>query len=775
MLEFALIFSNQLINKTRLLDNHITESYKSRSILKDINEVNQLFFHPQAVLLYKVKYVYQGRTVYHDVKNSSFTGLVGYIVSEKLHHYNEIVSELHSLLKNSQDRSWLENCLGEFIIIHYDKDKIEVIPSNAGTHLIYYRQSEFEVLISNRLSLTNLSFTQFIPKIDIDSQLQIIAYDSIFNDKTTFKDSKCLERGYYLNINFEHNRPRIEKIINKNFLGTEYILDSKKALDQIIENTNWLKGMLELFNEQVYFTKGLNFFLSGGKDSRVLLSLFVKSGFIENFKQVITYGSPGDADVEAAKLIASFYNKKHEILPRGIAKNIFFERLPYHVYHMEGEINSRILSGNYLGTRGAEFTGHEVGLREAFVDPLSIKTEKDLFFYIDNRLPIDPIGFISIEYTNQLKNDVKKIYDKSSPFKINPENFLNYFSIIGRGPRWVGKITSMNSAAGLYINLLINSPLNKTAHRIGVYNREMHLIHLGMLLALDKDILKIPFAKQSWPMETLKRFGSLYKLPTYQIEDDVKNSQFNPYGNNWWEAIYDKDNGQFIKYVLHSLRHKELDKYLDYNILNYYIDNAKKVSGRAMLSIYAIISASLLLHAKDITDSSLKEMDFIVKDILKTGKHYPVNENKSLNVIRLPIKNIIYKSFFNQYPYGSNKIKLTTLSIANQVYEALFIHSGNEVLISLPYSCQYSFMVKCLLMPNVLDKCMKQKFEIIDCDSSTPLFEYNYQPNDVNIMDNEKQVFFNGRNLKFKVSSDISSQYGWCLFVISNVKYNDEV
>lgn len=768
MLEFSILVSKRKLADTIINSHNIKNQYHNRSILTEMHDVkNHFFMNNHAVFLFKQKYLYQGNLVYQD--EFRFTALVGYIVSPQFtNNPQSIVKELHYLLIKQKDRTWLEECLGEFIICHFNGMHLEVIPSQGATHLVYYRQSDEEILISNRLSLTNLSLTNFKPQINILSQLQIIAYDSIFNEETSFKDSFCLERGYHLKIGFNQNTPQLHKHINPHYLGGTSIYNPHEAIAMINDYTYWILDQLHLFSKQVELSSGMDFLLSGGKDSRLLLSLFVKSGLMSHFNQVVTFGSPGDAEALAASLVADHYDLKHEIIPRKIAKNIFFERLPYHVYHMEGEINARILSGNYTGLRKAEFTGHELGLREDFVKTELIHNEKDLFHYINHQLPLDPIGFMKTEVTERLKQEVKDIYYKSAKFNITTDNFLNYFIIMGRGPRWAGKITSMNSAVGPYINLLINSPLLTLTNRIGVNNRNLHLVHLGMLQALDKEILKIPFAKQDWPRETLKLFKRKLKLPKKGLEDDLKNKNYNQFANQWWDAIYYKDDGRFMKQILHELRHNELDQVIDYNIVNHYIDNAKKVSGRAMLSIYGILSSSLLLHAGDVTSEQIPLMQDIVSTVLNNvEKGYQPSINvKTKNVISLPIKNIIYKSFYEQYPMGSDRVRLMGIKLNNSVYEGIFVHSGNEVEITLPFNTIYSFDVRIFVLPQVKDKCSEQIFEIIN--SLKVIYTYHYPKEKEKV----QNISFKGNKLKLRVHSPISSQYGWCMFVLDNIRFN---
>ncbi len=50
---------------------------------------------------------------------------------------------------------------------------------------------------------------------------------------------------------------------------------------------------------------GMPFNLSGGKDVRLLLTLFQDYGLMKNHSHILTYGNQNDEEVVAAKLIAN--------------------------------------------------------------------------------------------------------------------------------------------------------------------------------------------------------------------------------------------------------------------------------------------------------------------------------------------------------------------------------------------------------------------------------------------------------------------------------------
>lgn len=771
MLEYCIYCSSNYIDEMNI--GKVIEQYKERSILEDEEiEVFNLFDN-KAVLIMRQRYRYQGNYIYNNEGN--ITCFTGYICSNEFNkNSSTICAQLHSKLINNDDTKWLDNCLGEFQIINYTKKLLQVILSPSMTHPLYYREADSEIVISNRSSLTQLSLYKKNIKIDIQSQLEIIAFDSILENNTAFLDTKCLERGYNISVNYKYSTPKLELIKRKDFWSTNYTAPPlEDALDQINSLYEWFVNHLNLLQYQLNIDDKMSFHLSGGKDSRLLLSLFQKSGLIKYFNSILTYGeTSSDPEVRAAKLVTDHYKLKHEVKSRGVSNNVFFEKLPQHIYQLEGEINCRILLGNYKNKGKTHFTGHEL-LRESFRNTEHLRNTRDVNSFILEKLPLDPIRVVNQNAYVEMKEKVFNIFDESIiRWNIKPENFFNYFFIIGRGSRWLGKITSMSSPSGLYSNIFAATPIVKYAHNIGVQNRNREIIHFGMLMNADSNILKYPFAKQKWHADIISKYKDIYNIPDYAIEGNGYNIRI----ENWWDTIYSMDKNQYIKRVIESLRHKDLDFYIDYDMLYYYIDVAKNPSMRAMLSIYAIISSNLLLHAGDITLNSIKEMENILSDVKKDAEKNCFKlymQKDSLHKFTIPLKNTIYRKIFNANSVGSNKVNIKTIRYDDELIEGIFIHSGNKLNIDFNDGKRYSIMFRCMVLKDVADKCEDQIFSIIS-QKNKEVFRYTSRKN---ARDNENiaqyKVDFSS-SIVLSVHSDVSSSYGWCMFVIDEITVKND-
>lgn len=752
------------------------KQYEKRSLLlAEEIETNSRLFGGRAILISRQRFFYQGNNIYEE--NGKFTCLVGYIVSDSFRNdRNTIVEQIHGILLTNPNRSWLDKCLGEYQIIHYNGKTLEFICAPAMTHPLYYRKDEEEIAISNRASLTNLSINNHKPSLDPKTQVEIIAFDSIINSRTAFKNTLCLERGNDIIVRYNYSTPNMEKIRRDKLWAeenkTSTLID---ALEELKPIYRWFIEHLSLLDKQVKIDNNMEFHLSGGKDSRLLLASFEVSGLMNRFNHVLTYGESGDPEVEAAKLVTKHYRIKHHIQPRGINSSNFFERLPHHIFQLEGEINCRVLQGNYQEYRKTHFTGHEVGLRESFIGTENIITYEHAKKFISQSLPFDPIGIINKNFIKEIQLDTIELLHEAKKWNVKPENFLNFLSIIGRGARWVGKITSMSSSIGLYANVFCSTPIIQYAHNLGILNRKREMVHFGMLKYLDKEIFKYPFANQDWHTDIKNHFSNQYDLPLGCIGVD---GQLIKKIDNWWDILYKMNDHQYIKRIIWSLKHAQLDDYIDYNLLFYYIDAAKKPSMRAMLSIYAVISANLIFQAQDITLDSVDNMKTILAEVEKECNsslffsNALFKQSESYHRIKIPLKNEIYRKIFKDDSKGNNKVHLREIKINNENIQGIFIHSNNECCVNLDDEKTYEMTFRCIILQEVINKCEEQVFKIFENNKNNKqqIFSYVSRKGEREWLPNIQFKIKITGTVIFAVNSPISSNYGWCMIIVDELR-----
>lgn len=794
MIEYALIINQYPIDP--VFEQKIIEEYGKRTILSEDYTLLKYYFNDRKVMfLGRKRYDYQGNPIYIDKTN--FVAVIGYIVSDRFENSRqEIGGKVYYCLSENGDISWLDNCLGEFQILHINQRTLNIYCSKLKTHPVYYKEGKGHLVISNRTSLVHVT-SMAPPRLDMQAQLEIIAYDSLLEDRTAFEDVHSLSKGHRLCVSFEPS-PRLHLVRDKRLWANPLTQtpDMGEAFDRAVELKDWLLKHLSLLPKQMKIDQGMSFNLSGGKDSRLLLSLFVQSGIMDFHDNVLTYGEKQDPEVITACLIVKHYGLDHRIIPRGVSQNVFFEKLPLHIYQMEGEINCRVLHGNFLGRRKTLFTGHDPVLREPFIGTEMVRNFGDVAEFIEKRLPLDPIGILREDVLRKMKNQLYLMLEEAQEWGVKAENFLSWFVIHSRIERWLGKVTSMSSPCGLYANVFCSTPIVEYAHNIGVSNRKNEMFHFALLSLLDENVLQYPFANQDWSSDIIHYFGKRFKLPKRKIQSG-KNAPL-----PWWEILYHHDGKEGLIRAINASRHNAFEEYIDYKRLFNYIRHVNQPSARAMLSLFAVISSNMLFHAGDLTLDGLENMrvisDELKKDFTKSkALHISSDDSHLLGPREVAVssetvmkhqfapnfddeREMVYALFYQQNPNGDTRRRLVAFKHCHKWYRGIFVHSGSAISVDLPENRKFELNFKCLFMPGSIENADDQIFEIYiqkDGDKSPKdkadnilVFSHTSQKTARSSMwESDFKVIVHGR-ITFSVKPRKTSDWGWTLFSVNTCK-----
>ncbi len=601
MIEYAIVQKNRPISQKE--EEMYKIAYQERSLLALEIKVNTYrFMEDEAILFYKDNGNNpQGPPVY--IEDGKFTLLAGYLLSPSFKNDPDTITQQCHYQLNTPLKA--QGAFGEFQVVHFDGEKVEVFCSKLMTHPVYYREEKGTKLVANRATLTNIAFEK-VPTLNVKTQLEIIAFDSIFENKTAFEEVSCLDRGYHIRLEKEKELRKIKE--EQLWADSSFEIkdmaqmykDFKDYLDQYINK-------LSLLTKQMHLDEGMQFSISGGKDSRTLMTIFAEAGILKKFDYAFTYGEEDNPEVLAAKPVAKYFGMEHRSKPRSVPQNVYLQRLPHHIFQMEGEVNSRTLHGTYMNQRKMDFTGHEAALKEYFADSHLVEDEQGLKDFIDYRLPLDPIGFVKKEEREAMRKEIWGLYEKAhNDWQVPPENFPAFFSATGLGCRWGGKLTSASSVSGPYLNLLCAEDIIHFTFNMGPKNRKKELFHFFTIGHLAPRLLKHPFAFQTWNEEVQKAFANQFTIANEAIKGDVKRAY------NWWDMIYQEDKGKKLIQLIEGTRHKSLDPYIDYPKLYKYIHATRASQGRELLSIFGLITANALFQGGDVTrESTQKLIDFL--------------------------------------------------------------------------------------------------------------------------------------------------------------------
>ena len=625
MFEFVVVAKNLPIHPQE--EMALQARYAERSLLSEPYTSWRLpIFGDKAILLGRSRFEHQGSPVFRD--QHGFTCLDGYLVSERLAtRSDDVVKQVHRILLDSQDRDWLSNCLGEFLIVHYNDRRrlLEFLCSELRTVPLYLREGKDAVCVSNRASLCNVGF-EGKPQLNVLGQLaHVAALESLQGDTTAFEEVRFLprDRSALLRYPVPDNRRGAPELImlerERSWAvpGVE-VPTMEEVLEETRSITTWLLEHLRLFRKQINVQGGGKYGLSGGKDSRLVLALLAESRLVELYDGVFTFGS--EAEIVAAATVAAHYNLDQEVQPwQKRSPGWFFQSLGRHIFEAEGEVNChdptvsdplRSLHGKNLAR--LDITGHEGSALRAYLEHVKSDEKSDEVArkYLREAMLIDPIGVLKAEVVEDMRRGLLDDYERSLARHTRPENFFNLRRIEQRVPRWTGKHRQVHSATALVSNILCAPPLFTLAHNMGSENRRRELLHLGMLAALDPKLLRYPFAEQKWRPPVMAAFGERYRLLEYAVT--------NPMGrrpSGGWYATLQKNGGRSLGRTISDLAHPDTEGLIDYQkLMNFLsvLSETPEVHG-SVISIMGVVSANLLLHAQDVSRDGASRTQAIVE------------------------------------------------------------------------------------------------------------------------------------------------------------------
>ena len=223
----------------------------------------------------------------------------------------DIASKVAELYRSAGLNS-VFSCDGDFIFFYFAKNgKFDVLQSNYGGPNLYFRKYKDNYYFSTDASLFFSDYKH--EDIDKRSVCDYLLYGSLIGGNTFSRKVKALVRGQELIV--ENGKVQI---------NTNHIIrfDSSynninKALDELVET--YLDAVKKRSEGRINKS---TIFLSGGKDSRLLLSSF--SNLYDEKINCISFGHMGSDEVQTAKEVAALKGNHHDVIvlkPADFVKN----------------------------------------------------------------------------------------------------------------------------------------------------------------------------------------------------------------------------------------------------------------------------------------------------------------------------------------------------------------------------------------------------------------------------------------------------------------------
>lgn len=209
------------------------------------------------------------------------------------------VSAISELFERHSLQALYENFGGVWSAANVNKESISALSSFCGYMSCYHYSNEELVVVGNCARLVSL-FNGRQNKVNWKSLSWIASTTMMMGHETAFADVYKIPPGDYLTIEKGSLKPKIRNFTTNYF--TPLYLPTSSARDEFMQNT-----VEQMCNRVSWYLKRgikINSHLTGGKDSRMILSLLLGSGTIGDVNKIQTTGEESNGDVIVARLIA---------------------------------------------------------------------------------------------------------------------------------------------------------------------------------------------------------------------------------------------------------------------------------------------------------------------------------------------------------------------------------------------------------------------------------------------------------------------------------------
>lgn len=475
-----------------------------------------------------------------DEKNSVLHLFDGWIISGG----SSPMSSLTDLRKDRLVNN--EGNLGEFTYVRINKEGSGVIARNkSGLLPLYYAENSRVQILSNRASLAAL-IKNGSSRIDIDQiyQLSMLGVGWPLFGKTLFDGVTSVHPKSKLLLNKCQFRVSDEDhdILHDENLISQFSVNPKKYWDDLFDLLIESLRVFDFIDDKFPIT----FFLSGGKDSRLLLALLKKAQLLKRL-DIVSTGAPYSHDVVVARQITSHFNLPHRFND-SIFRNVdYSQMLPGHLFLTEGRTGPFNMSGFNEKNDRIALAGHEIGLREDIVTKGFENVNMEEFLGLTREYfgGFDDAGVLKTEmkhhFDKLVTESFRKLIGTTPDIKDVPWRFRNESRCSG----YLGFVKFMGEFQnGFAPYILMTDQVLSYAYNAGAEARTAELLHFEIMKRANPWLAyECPFGVQTWSSYVRDKYAQSGRsfstpFPVLRTENAPSLGSFAVFNKNK-EKIYD--------------------------------------------------------------------------------------------------------------------------------------------------------------------------------------------------------------------------------------------
>lgn len=391
---------------------------------------------------------------------------------------------------------------GEYLFLDVDRNGDGRIVRNLlGSVQLYQYRSRDLVLLSTRPSI----IARYLGGRKLSSGFArwVASYSVPMTADSLFDGITCVPPGSSIQV--EAGRPAIAgpsgNILASEALQARYGRDRQAYWDEVYENLVHLMRVVEASDLSIDFP------LSGGRDSRLILGLVLSAGYRDRISRVFTNGPDYSPEVVSAKAVAQHLGLPHEAVwsgpPSVQTSSQVTREVPLHLLVTEGEMSPIDLTARTAPRKIFQLSGQEAGLRN-IAGKRDVATRAAVTQWLMATVGGgDMCGILSEEAVEQNRADVDNYIaaaeESGTPYEQIPTRHRVEF----RGSRWVSRVWGSANAISFSPHIFRSEVVTLATYNSGARSRTLEEFHFEMLRRIDPVLVELPFAGQSWDPELL--------------------------------------------------------------------------------------------------------------------------------------------------------------------------------------------------------------------------------------------------------------------------------
>ena len=435
-----------------------------------------------------------------------------------------------------------EGVLGNYIHIHIRRDGTGTIErSRIPAYQTYFAEDRQRAIVASRASIAAAAFagsTRF--ELDAEYVRSVASMSIVGHYGSAFRRVRFLGVDEHLSVGPEGLVIRSTRppVVIDPIATEEYRSRPDRYWDRTAELLKSSLGMLDLTDDE------LDFPLSGGMDSRLLLASILASGRRARLSGAYTTGPVSSPEVRSAADVCQVLGLPHRNVDRTAVSRprsiILADKLLSHIAVTEGEMSPLDLTMDMTWRREPRdrtvLMGQEAGLKNiaagaAFARRASVEA------WFDRHLGHGDV-LESLHPTARKANvrDVQVFLDDMESVDVPWSDVPQMHRIRYRTGRWAGRLWRAGNALGYAPFVLMTPEIVARSINAGAASRSHQEFYFEVMRRLDSRLVEVPFCEQQWPDATYRsRTGPASPPAPYRWPRSISHSVRRPTTH----AIYD--------------------------------------------------------------------------------------------------------------------------------------------------------------------------------------------------------------------------------------------